>query len=150
MKLQDSTPRQKSRSEDCELVKNLSIEEDEKEAADEDDDIDGRTYGTNYDSEDDEVDPILKLTSKAQKLLKSKIKERLCAFPLSVVMSMVAEVSQDFKTDLRFEPAVFKMVSIALENYLVNLVSRAYFISNFNGRAYLEPKDINLITKLWV
>ena len=116
-------------------------EEDEKEAADEDDD----------DAEDDvEVDPTLKLASKAQKLLKSKIKERLCAFPLTVVMSMVAEVSQDFKTDLRFEPAVFKMVSIALENYLVNLVSRAYFISNFNGRAYLEPKDINLITKLWV
>jgi len=118
-----------------------------KEAADEDDEEDEKESA---DKDYVDVDPTLKLASKAQKLLKSKIKERLCAFPLTVVMSMVAEVSQDFKTDLRFEPAVFKMVSIALENYLVSLVSKAYHISNFNGRAYLEPKDINLIRQLWV
>ena len=48
----------------------------------------------------------------------------------------------DYKTDLIFEPAVFKMISVALENHIVKLVSNAARLTTFAGREFLECKEI--------
>ena len=84
----------------------------------------------------------LDLLVKVRRLQNRKAKERVCAFSFNQIMPNVREVSQDYKTDLIFEPAVFKMISVALENHIVKLVSNAARLTTFAGREFLECKDI--------
>ena len=84
----------------------------------------------------------LDLLVKVRRLQNRKAKERVCAFSFNQIMPNVLEVSQDYKTDLIFEPAVFKMISVALENHIVKLVSNAARLTTFAGSEFLECKEI--------
>ncbi len=77
-----------------------------------------------------------------------KAKERVCVFSFSQIVYNIIEVCQDYKTDIAFEPAVFKMISIALENHLVKLVTCAKLLTTHAGREYLTCQDIQIAKRL--
>ena len=61
---------------------------------------------------------------------------------------VLREAAQDFKTDLRFQPAAVECIQALAEAYLVDLYRAALAVTRHAGRKTLFPKDIQLARRI--
>jgi histone H3 len=62
--------------------------------------------------------------------------------------TVVREISQDFKTDLKFEGKAFLALQYAIEALVVDLFEGAQIAAIHAGRTAVLPKDVNIVQKL--
>ena len=61
---------------------------------------------------------------------------------------LVAEIGQDFKTDLRYTPEALGAIQAATESYLVGLFEDANLEAIHAKRCYIQPKDIQIARRI--
>ena len=61
---------------------------------------------------------------------------------------LVREIAQDFKRDLRFQPAAFSALQEASEAYLVSLFEDANLLAIHAKRVTITPNDIKLARRI--
>ena len=72
----------------------------------------------------------------------------IAAFLLYFVFSLVCEIAQDFKTDLRFEGKAILALQEASEAYLVGLMEDTNLCAIHAKRVTIQPKDIQLARRI--
>ena len=70
----------------------------------------------------------------------------LCNF--CFFFSLVREIAQDFKTDLRFEGKAIQALQEAAEAYLVGLMEDTQLCAIHAKRVTIMPKDIQLARRI--
>jgi len=68
--------------------------------------------------------------------------------PKAPFQRLVREISQDFKSDLRFSPHAIMMIQIDAESYIVDLFSDANLQAIHAKRVRVQPKDIQLARRI--
>jgi histone H3/H4 len=71
-------------------------------------------------------------------------------FPHYAFAALVAEIGQDFKTDLRYTPEALGAIQAATESYLIGLFEDANLAATsiHAKRCYIQPKDIQLARRI--
>jgi len=69
-------------------------------------------------------------------------------WPYAVFARLLAEIAQDFKTDLTIEPRFVKLMYDRTEGYIVGLLEDANLNAIHAGRVGILPKDLQLARRL--
>jgi histone H3/H4 len=69
-------------------------------------------------------------------------------FPHYAFAALVAEIGQDFKTDLRYTPEALGAIQAATESYLIGLFEDANLAAIHAKRCYIQPKDIQIARRI--
>ena len=68
--------------------------------------------------------------------------------PFTVMARLIAEIGQDYKTELTWSPVAINLINAILETYMVEL----YQDSNLNGihgrRTHVRPNDVQLARRI--
>jgi histone H3 len=69
-------------------------------------------------------------------------------FPHYAFAALVAEIGQDFKTDLRYTPEALGAIQAATESYLIGLFEDANLEAIHAKRCHIQPKDIQIARRI--
>ena len=69
-------------------------------------------------------------------------------FPHYAFAAFVAEIGQDFKTDLRYTPEALGAIQAATESYLIGLFEDANLEAIHAKRCHIQPKDIQIARRI--
>ena len=69
-------------------------------------------------------------------------------FPHYTFAALVAEIGQDFQTDLRYTPEALGAIQAATESYLVGLFKDANLEAIHAKRFHIQPKDIHVACRI--
>jgi histone H3/H4 len=61
---------------------------------------------------------------------------------------LTREIGQDFFDDLKYSKGFMEMFQLVIENYMIDLVGKAYMCSRFAKRKSIFPKDIYLVRSI--
>lgn len=68
--------------------------------------------------------------------------------PRKPFQALVREITQDYKSDIRFQASAMLCLQEAAEAYMVNLFEDAYLASLHAKRITIQPKDLKLARRI--
>lgn len=85
-----------------------------------------------------------KAATNAIREIRAEQKNVSLIVPIAPMNRLIAEVAQNFKTDLRFKGEAYRALHHAAENYLIESFQRANRCAIHDFRETVQPKDMQL------
>lgn len=85
-----------------------------------------------------------KAATNAIREIKAEQRQTNLIIPVAPMNRLVAEIAQNYRTDLRFKNEAYRALHTAVEEYLIDTFNKANSCAIHDSRETVQPQDIQL------